>query len=571
MINKGLSAFISMSWLTVLVACTQTEPVTPASTETSNDSHEQNSALVAVYDLGETTLLQDQFPEDSQFRNMPVRLSGVIGIPGGEGAHPVVLILHGSHQTCSNGDIWPCAPEEEQPNYDGFKYLVEALANDGYVALSIDINAEYTFAFGEAPPTVRTAQLIDAHMKELAAANLGDSDKFGLDLRGRIDLSRMVWLGHSRGGDYANWIVRQQNLDEQASPVGYGPVQGLILMAPPVFSPEVLPAVDLPLAVILPACDSDVILLDGQRYYESARFDPARTQLVTSVYLEGGNHEGFNTVLSAGNILADRSDCAAGSALSSEAQQEFMVRYTLEFLNWLYSEPYQGEAAQVLGLDADTTSPMQLFGLPVQVNTAWPPAGRTSIIVPESEAELDTNLLGGEVQTSGVSVVFCPEGYYTPEMEPGSEACQRVYFNQPGYPQQFVLRWETPRAEWRTLIPESAGDLSSYANLSLRVALNPLSDLNPQGADQSFSVVLRDANGAQATVIVAGLPYPAGIRQPSEFFEGDSFTGHVHMKTLRLPLSEFSGVDLSKIITIALAFDQRDSGELFIADLALIQ
>ncbi|MEJ2348525.1 MAG: hypothetical protein P8Y03_01935 [Anaerolineales bacterium] len=43
------------------------------------------------------------------------------------------------------------------------------------------------------------------------------------------------------------------------------------------------------------------------------------------------------------------------------------------------------------------------------------------------------------------------------------------------------------------------------------------------------------------------------------------------MKTVILPLSDFPGIDLAKITEIALIFDQRDSGELFIADLALIR
>jgi hypothetical protein len=83
--------------------------------------------------------------------------------------------------------------------------------------------------------------------------------------------------------------------------------------------------------------------------------------------------------------------------------------------------------------------------------------------------------------------------------------------------------------------------------------------------------VLSDANGGQAKAIVSDLPYPVGKRQPSEFFEGDSFNGHAHMKTVILPLSDFPGIDLAKITEIALIFDQRDSGELFIADLALIR
>lgn len=78
------------------------------------------------------------------------------------------------------------------------------------------------------------------------------------------------------------------------------------------------------------------------------------------------------------------------------------------------------------------------------------------------------------------------------------------------------------------------------------------------------------ADGAQASLILSDLPYPAGARIPSEFFEGDSFSGHVYMKTVILPLADFSGIDLSKITEISLNFDQSDSGELFIADFVLV-
>ena len=42
-----------------------------------------------------------RFPEDSRFRNMPVRLNGLIGVPSqGGGPFPVVVILHGTHPGC---------------------------------------------------------------------------------------------------------------------------------------------------------------------------------------------------------------------------------------------------------------------------------------------------------------------------------------------------------------------------------------------------------------------------------------------------------------------------------------
>ena len=65
------------------------------------------------YDLGEATVVQSNFPEDSRFRNMPVRLNGVMAVPdSGDGPFPVILILHGTHPGCPVNDMgvdaWPC-------------------------------------------------------------------------------------------------------------------------------------------------------------------------------------------------------------------------------------------------------------------------------------------------------------------------------------------------------------------------------------------------------------------------------------------------------------------------------
>ncbi len=309
-------------------------------------------------------------PKTAAFAICPCALEGVIGVPGSEEPHPVVLIMHGSHVICPD-DIWPCSPEEEQKNYEGYAYLVQALAEAGYVALSINVNAEHTYGYGEGVSPMRTTQLIDLHLGELAAANAGESDKFGIDLNGRVDLANMVWMGHSRGADLINWIVREQNLATSASPVGYGPVAGFILIAPPFKELELLPVVDLPFAVIMPACDGDVIDQRGQFFYESARLAEDRTDFATSVYLEGANHNYFNAVLEAEqpDPLANRPDCTAEKLLTAEDQQEFLTQYTLDFLQRLADSSEQAEAAaQRLGLAADTPMPPTYHDYDVRFN-----------------------------------------------------------------------------------------------------------------------------------------------------------------------------------------------------------
>jgi len=59
---------------------------------------------VVEYNLGETTITQSMFPEDGRFRNMPVRLNGIVGVPSGDGApYPVVVILHGKFRPLAVG------------------------------------------------------------------------------------------------------------------------------------------------------------------------------------------------------------------------------------------------------------------------------------------------------------------------------------------------------------------------------------------------------------------------------------------------------------------------------------
>ena len=346
----------------------------PEATETSPESTatEPASLPVAVeYNLGDTTITQSMFSEDSRFRNMPVRLNGIIAVPDGEGApHPVVVILHGNHVGCpvpegDTVDRWPCDPEAERPNYRGFDYLVRQLAAQGYVALSININAENTFGFGEPVPIERLGQLVDLHMQALAAATNGGANKFGVELEGRADMNRLAFIGHSQGGEGAYWLTQKSALDapESFKNLGYGPVYGIIMIAPSANWAGAGGA-HLPLAVILPACDNDVINQEGQLYYEITRFDPEQSTWASSVWLERANHNYFNNTLSDEALTRPgRPDCEP--LLQPEVQRDFLSEYTLDFLANIFNK--EQDAAVHMGMDFQAPAPDELYGLPARV------------------------------------------------------------------------------------------------------------------------------------------------------------------------------------------------------------
>ena len=150
---------IPTAMLLVLAACTTPPPApiavptaTPVTAPTAEPlaTVEAGGLPAAVeYDLGEATVVQERFPEDSRFRNMPVRLNGLIAAPSeGDGPFPVVVIIHGTHPGCPEVEMgvdrWPCDPEVEQRNYSGFAYLASALAGQGYVVLAPNFNAEHS-------------------------------------------------------------------------------------------------------------------------------------------------------------------------------------------------------------------------------------------------------------------------------------------------------------------------------------------------------------------------------------------------------------------------------------------
>lgn len=529
------------------------------------------------YNLGDAVIIQERFPEDSRFRDMPVRLNGVIAAPSeGDGPFPVVVILHGTHPGCPldemGVDRWPCAPEVEQRNYSGFAYLASALAERGFVALAPNFNAEHTFGFGEPVAGERLAQVLDRHLQALAEATAGGVNGFGVDLAGRADLGRLALLGHSRGGDESVTLTNSPAMI--AASRGYGPVAGALLIAPAAAIGDPWAGASAPMAMIQAACDGDVIEQVGQAFFEGARLLPEQSAWAVSAWLERANHNAFNTILPGDMVThRDRPDCA--TLLDGETQRAWLVDYAYDFLTTLFSEDAAAvaSAGARLGIDVTAPAPDALYGLPARVAFLAPAADRQTVLIPAAAEELTTHRLGGAVTAENLVTHFCPKGFYSPAMLPGSEPCRRNTVTVPGQPAHAVLSWEEPGAALRFTLPEEAGDLSSYAALSLRAAVDPGSPLNQAGQPQAFSVQVADRAGNSAAVQTRpdepALAFPPGEMQDMSGI--DVFTGRVPLTAIRVPLSAFAGVDLNQVAEIALLFDQSPGGALFVADIEWVR
>ncbi|MEG1500988.1 MAG: hypothetical protein RR396_03450, partial [Clostridiales bacterium] len=149
------------------------------------------------YDFGKKTIAKSEnIPTDFSYF-----LRGIISYPSDkkEGLLKPIIILHGNHDN------------SDSKRYDmGFKYLTEYLAQNGYLALSLDINAAYNWSYGDNLEYDKIPILFGEHIKLLQELNKGKANNLGIDLKDRIDFSQSLLIGHSTGGQLIFDIAADQ-------------------------------------------------------------------------------------------------------------------------------------------------------------------------------------------------------------------------------------------------------------------------------------------------------------------------------------------------------------------------
>lgn len=490
-------------------------------TNTAVIETDKPSGRVFSYDLGEAAVSNSSGREDTVYR-----IQGVMGVPEGENC-PVVVILHGSHPI----------DRASENRYDlGFGYLVDKMAEAGYLAVSMNVGINFSFEDGEPSGCERSVQVVQQQLELLMEANEGEQ-VFKRDLTGKADFSKVILIGHSRSGTDIYTIA--ENLEDCG-------IAGLLSLAPALVSPLPDKLPDAPAGMIIPEYDGDVISLDGATVFDTLEAGDERSFPAELIYLKGGDHGGFSTALVRPDPFAGQEDIAA--SMEDSLQQSFLKQYALDFIASAL------EGGTVFSQTVDFPDSYAGCGVMVQVDSR----GKTLFLAsPETSADLQSD--GAETEyVNACSTVDNTAGSFR---LPGS------------FLQYDLLRisWSAGPASAR--IPVDA-DLSAYACLQLDIAQDS-SDLLNGESDQSLTVTLTDGDGRSASVDVpAGTPalqWQAGelLERPAwddpESVEY-SYSTFTPLGSLRLPLDSFGEVDLSDIVSVELGFSGQ-SGSIMLREI----
>ncbi|GAB2887847.1 poly(ethylene terephthalate) hydrolase family protein [Nocardioides pacificus] len=542
------------------------------SLEESLEAIEDDPAVVGEYAVGRA---------DYDFGTQAIDLKEIGGIKGefraavyeprgASGARPVVVLLHGRHTSCSgrpsNPNRYPCTDAQtEIPSFEGYGYLAENLASHGYVVVSVSANAinsndnQLSDDYGSAA----RGHLVMDHLRYLAKVDAGtatDAPEALAALKGRLDLSNVGIMGHSRGGE---GVVRAAELNQaEGEPFG---IRSVLPLAPVDYNRITLPQVNT--LAVLPYCDGDVEDLQGQHIIDDSMAASSDEALRSAVLLMGANHNFFNTVWTPGQYdlavsddwaILDRSqtDPVCGTAaetnirLSDQEQRDAGIALMAGWFRLTL-----GDDEQFLTLFDGTGGTTETLGDTELVATAQLPASGTRTISVLGAPSTAVRTTGAATSATCSTTAECGL--------PGANVASIPHWAEmrfaPATPGAAVRRysWTEAGSQLVVDVPRSARDTTGLDALTFRMTPD-----TSVAADADLEITVVD--GANRTATVTASTYSTAVRA----LPGTGpYLNKVILRGVRVPLADLVGVDLADLRQVRLG-GIGASGGAYLADLA---
>ena len=441
------------------------------------------------------------------------------------GQRPLIVISHGNgHQ------------------YSWYDYLGSHLASWGFIVISHQNNTVPGIETSSTTTLQHTAAIIAQHATVAGGA-----------ISGKIDATRIGWIGHSRGGE---GIVRAYDriFDAPSTAVGYNlaGIKYLASIAPTDFlgvNSSTPHAANFML--LWGAADGDVSGIPTNSVAWSFDLAERCTGMRNTVYVHGADHNDFNCC-GINDFVGP-----AGTAILNAGAQAVAKAFILAGMKY----HLEGEL------------PMKEFMWRPSATLRPPVVAATTTLVKELvQSVAETTRMIDSYQTQTATAVSSCGGAVTSTVTNLSEALARdtdgSYTWSTGNPhngsirctasdiqRMLALDWNAAaQMEWA--VPSALGDVSAMEFVELRVGQgtrHPNTVTLNGGA--TFSMVLRDGAGIEARV--SSTAQGEAVNRPYQRTGSGTGTGWQNeLRTIRLRLRDFqsggTGINLGNIVAVRL-------------------
>lgn len=505
--------------------------------------------------------------------------------PSRDGRYPLLVFLHGNHNTCGRNDPELGIRIDDRfdytytgtcpkgwlptPNHLGYGYLAKELAANGYVVVSINANRGVNVADGvdgDFGLNLRRGRLVLRHMQQLAAWNSGrvaTPANLGFSMRGLMNFDQVGLMGHSRGGEGMRAVLAQYR--DKGSPwprrIGktnframfeIGPVDGQ--------TARTLDADGVAWNVLLPACDGDVATLDGIQPLDRMIMRSAERLALpkSSIEVFGANHNFYNTEWQ----TSDSTECPGQPMLfpaygGSEQQRQTARETVIPFFR-----AHVGGAA--LSILADRFDPSRPLPLSMQSITYFARGHATSLQKGSSFIIDDFTRDTGKSSRGATNIFHLIDEYHHGDAGFTHDPAQRAA----------KIGWSSRNAYLQVNASNTSVSLrrNGYRSLEFRVKLECDAtlcsrDINP-GGDVDFSIRLVNGNGSLSSPVK--LSSAARVYRPVSAYSRYGWTNSV-FQTVRIPISSFAGAEMSRFRGVRFSFDGSERNKISLGNVRLVK
>ena len=462
-------------------------------------------------------------------------LNALVWAPDGPGPFPLVVMLHGN------------TPFDDSEA--GFEYLGTLLASRGYLVASIDEGFLNTGLLDKANSisgagTAR-AWLLLQHLHEWKILNTTAGGPFA----GKVDLSQVSLLGHSRGGEAVALAAgRRPELNAEGKSAADPDIRIRTVIA---LAPSDGQAGGKPLQLkgmnyltLGGTYDADVATFAGARQY--ARTDVAPDHIKAAVAIDRANHTQFNSRWGRRDvgIGAVKYQLATSPLLSREDQRKVAEEYVSAFLDLTIKKQTDRRPL----FDGTVTAPSWLPKTAYIQQFAQGPAAGLQDFAEGSDL---TRTSIGTVRVTGAPMAPAPLPTRT------GPSTNRV----------LPLSWAAGAAPAHYEITSiRPGTLTGTSVLTADLA-------NAGSASLPVQVTLTDAAGHSATLPFGAHPdlrpiITGSVLKP--LLPGGSVAEPL-LRTFRLPLrsAPSQGIDLSTVTTVAISFNTEAAGAVYLDNVGI--
>jgi hypothetical protein len=463
------------------------------------------------------------------------------------GQLPLVAISHG------NGH-----------NYLWYGFLQSHLASYGYIAMS-----HFNLTGGSCPPCIDNAADTTQGATEYILANQATIG--GGVLNGHIDKSRIMWIGHSRGGEsvaraYDRLFDAFPGMPPGVTQFNKNNIRVVSSIAPTDFmGPNVSDPHDVNYHLLYGAADGDVSGVPSSDIADSFNLLDRATHNRASTYLHGADHNDFNccgfedyagpVALKIGRLEAQRIQKATTLALLKYYQDG--NQFAADYLHRQY-EAFKPIGTSYISPDPGfTTAPVVVDR---QFKQSLLPGCKQKLIiddyqeVPSSTTTSSPNGYSVVATVSGLAegILNDTDGSFT---WPGDTFNGFTWARTTDTTKGAVFNYTSPSSiEWN--LPPT--NFHGWQHLSLRACQRTRHTQTIAAlGDLTFTVTLRDTNNVTSSINIGA--FGGGIEEPFQRDGAGTGTGWQNeAETIRIRLKSFqvngTGLDLSKINQVRLSF-----------------